>query len=59
MNATYRLDRAAGALFDGAGRSWDRQHGRWGAVAAQVSGEAVDAVAALGWFAKASERTSE
>ncbi len=50
MNATYRLDRAAGALFDGAGRSWDRQHGRWGAVAAQVSGEAVDAVAALGWL---------
>jgi uncharacterized protein (TIGR00725 family) len=50
MNATYRLDRAAGALFDEAGRGWDRQQRRWVVAAARVSGEAVDTAAALGWL---------
>ena len=50
MNATDRLDRAAGTLFDGAGRRWDREQLRWDAVAAPASGAAVDVRAALGWL---------
>ncbi len=50
MNATYRLDRPAGTLFDGAGRSWDRQQRRWVAATTSAAGEAVDAVGALGWL---------
>lgn len=50
MNATYRLDRPAGTLFDGAGRSWDRQQRRWVAATTSAAGEAVDAIGALGWL---------
>ena len=50
MNATYRLDRAAATLFDGAGRRWNPQQRRWGAVAVPASGDVVDAAAALGWL---------
>jgi uncharacterized protein (TIGR00725 family) len=65
MSATFRLDRAGGALFDGAGRRFDAAARVWreadgsaggssGASRIAATGESVDAVAAATWLQRGS-----
>lgn len=49
MNDTYRLDRAAGALFDGAGRRFDAAMRTWQAGGAPA-GDAVSSIDAATWL---------
>jgi hypothetical protein len=54
MNATFRLDRAAGVLHDAAGRRFDPATRGWpsapGAATQRMQGEPVDAIAAAFWL---------
>jgi uncharacterized protein (TIGR00725 family) len=54
MNATFRLDLAAGSLFDAAGRRFDVATRTWSAAATAAAGEAVDARAAARWLQRES-----
>lgn len=53
MSATFKLDRARGALFDAAGRRFDAATRSWragGDTAASAALETVDAIAAITWL---------
>ena len=49
MNATFRLDRARGALFDERGRRFDAARRVWQEAGVAPSGENIDAVTAATW----------
>lgn len=50
MNATYRLDRSAGLLFDATGRRFDARQRTWLDTATPASGEPLDSIAAASWL---------
>ena len=50
MNATFRIDRTQGLLFDADGRRFDPQQRVWIDDYTPVCGEAVDGVAAVAWL---------
>jgi uncharacterized protein (TIGR00725 family) len=54
MNATYKLDRAHGLLFDATGRRFDAQSRTWVQAPAAGAGDEVDGSAAVGWLQKQS-----
>jgi uncharacterized protein (TIGR00725 family) len=54
MSATFRLDRARGALYDARGRRLDPHARRWRDDGGAPSGEAADAIAAATWLQRAS-----
>lgn len=54
MNATFRLDRTLGLLFDAQGRRFDARRRVWIDERTPVSGEAVDGIAAAGWVQRQS-----
>ena len=54
MNATYRLDRTLGFLFDSSGRRFDAQQRVWLEAASPVSGEPVDSIVATSWLQRQS-----
>ena len=53
MSATFRLDRARGALFDAGGRRFDPATRAWN-LAHDASGESADAIAAARWLQRES-----
>jgi hypothetical protein len=54
MSATFRLDRARGALFDASGRRFDAGTRAWNA-ADTPSGDAIDAMTAARWLQRDSD----
>jgi uncharacterized protein (TIGR00725 family) len=54
MNATYRLDRTQGMLFDVSGRRFDAQQRVWLESSSPVSGERVDSIVAASWLQRQS-----
>lgn len=54
MNATYRLDRTLGALFDAGGRRFDARQRIWLETDSSVSGEWVDSIVAANWLQRQS-----
>jgi uncharacterized protein (TIGR00725 family) len=57
MSSTLRLDRAGGALLDGAGRRFDPVARRWGPAGTTARADAleeVDAIAAVTWLQRES-----
>jgi uncharacterized protein (TIGR00725 family) len=54
MNATYKLDRIQGLLFDSSGRCFDPHLRVWIEASTPVSGEKVDSIAAASWLQRQS-----
>lgn len=54
MNATYRLDRTQGMLFDSSGRRFDPHWRTWTDAPTPASGELVDNIAAASWLQRQS-----
>jgi len=54
MNATYRLDRTQGMLFDSSGRRFDPHWRTWTDAPTPASGELVDSIAAASWLQRQS-----
>ena len=54
MNATFRLDREQGLLFDSGGRRFDPCQRVWIEAHAPVSGELVDSIVAASWLQRQS-----
>ena len=54
MNATYKLDRTQGLLFDSSGRRFDPHQRVWIEASTPVSGEEVDSIAAASWLQRQS-----
>ena len=54
MNATYKLDRTQGLLFDSSGRRFDPRRRVWIEASTPVSGEEVDSIAAASWLQRQS-----
>ncbi len=50
MNATYRLDRSQGMLFDSSGRQFDPHQRIWTDALTPASGEVIDSIAAVRWL---------
>jgi hypothetical protein len=50
MNATYRLDRSQGMLFDSGGRQFDPHQRIWTDALTPASGEVIDSIAAVRWL---------
>lgn len=46
MNATYRLDRTQGLLFDASGRRFDPPQRTWVEASTPATGELVDSIGA-------------
>lgn len=54
MNATYRLNRQQGLLFDDLDRCFDPRQRVWAAASSPVIGEVVDGLAATAWLQRES-----
>ena len=54
MNATYKLNRALGLLFDARGRCFDPRHRTWNASSSPGIGEVVDSRGATAWLQRES-----
>ena len=54
MNATYRLDRAQGSLFNSCGKRFDARQRVWLEATSPVSGEEVDSIVATSWLQRQS-----